>query len=591
MKINYKKWSSLRIFAAFYKNHIGLFLLDMVCALAVAAVDLIFPYVSKKCMEVYLPQNEFKTFFIVMSIMIAAYIVRSILYYIITYWGHRMGVGLETDMREVIFNHIEDLSFSFFDKNRTGKLLSRVTNDLFEISELAHHGPEDFLISVITIVGAFFILLGIDWRLALIVFAIIPAFAVFTIIQRNKMTKASMAVKSRMAEINASVEGGFSGIRTAKAFANEDIEKAKFQKINEEYFEIKKDFHNAMAVFHSGMEFAMSILSVLVIMVGGYYIMGNTMSYIELVTFSLYISTFINPIRKLGSFVEQYVTGMAGFNRFLEIMRTDLEIVDKEDAHVLENVSGDIELKHVYFSYKRRHHSEDDEDENYVNEVLKDVSFSVSKGSTFALVGPSGGGKTTISNLIPRFYDVKDGEILVDGFNIKDVTQHSLRKSIGVVQQDVFMFAGTIKDNILYGKPDASEEEIVEAAKRAEIHSEILDMKDGYDTYVGERGVMLSGGQKQRIGIARVFLKNPPIIILDEATSALDSVTEMRIQNAFDELAKGRTSIIIAHRLSTIRNADKIAVIDNNQVMEIGSHDELMANRGEYFNLVNAQMI
>lgn len=590
MKIDYKNWSSLRIFAAFYKNHIGLFILDMVCALAVAAVDLIFPYISKQCMEVYLPENAFKTFFIVMSIMIAAYIVRSVLYYIITYWGHRMGVGIETDMRETIFNHIEDLSYSFFDKNRTGKLLSRVTNDLFEISELAHHGPEDFLISIITIFGAFFILLGIEWRLALIVFAIIPAFVVFTIIQRNKMTKASMAVKSRMAEINASVEGGFSGIRTAKAFANEKVEKAKFKKINEEYFEIKKDFHHAMAIFHSGMEFAMSILSVLVIMVGGYYIMGGTLSYIGLVTFSLYISTFINPIRKLGSFVEQYVTGMAGFKRFLEIMRTDPEITDKEDAHVLENVKGNIELKHVYFSYKGRHHAEE-EDDGFVNEVLKDVSFDVKAGTTFALVGPSGGGKTTISNLIPRFYDVNDGEIIVDGFNIKDVTQHSLRKSIGIVQQDVFMFAGTIRDNILYGKPDATEEEIFEAAKRAEIHDEILAMKDGYDSYVGERGVMLSGGQKQRIGIARVFLKNPPIIILDEATSALDSVTEMRIQNAFDELAKGRTSIIIAHRLSTIRNADKIAVIDNNQIMEIGSHDELIKKNGEYKALVNAQMI
>ncbi len=584
--MDYKNSGSIKIFALFYKKHLGLFLLDMVCALLVAAVDLTFPYISKMSMEKYLPENEYKTFFTVMVIMVSAYIVRAFLYYIITYWGHRMGVYMEADMRSVLFTHIEGLSFRYFDKHRTGQLMSRVTNDLFEIAELAHHGPEDLLISSITIIGAFIILCGIEWRLALIVFAVIPLFVIFTIILRKRMADASVKVKAKQAEINATIESGFSGIRTAKAFANEEIELKKFEDTNKEYVESKRGYYNAMAIFHAGMEFALPILSVLVIMVGGYYIMKDTLSYIGLVTFSLYVSSFITPVRKLVNFVEQYMAGMAGFRRFLEIMRTDPEITDAEDALELNNVRGDIEINDVSFSYEEANGHKLDQ-----LEVLKHISLRIPAGTTLAIVGPSGGGKTTLSNLIPRFYEVSDGFISVDGHDIRSVTQQSLRRAIGIVQQDVFMFAGTIKENIAYGKPDASMEEITEAAKKAEIHEEIMQMPEQYDSYIGERGVMLSGGQKQRIGIARIFLKNPPIIILDEATSALDSITEIRIQDAFDELAKGRTSIIIAHRLSTVRNADKIAVIEDNQVVEYGTHNELMELNSEYAKLVNAQTI
>lgn len=557
----------------------GLFLLDMICALMVSAIDLMFPYISKLSMQKYLPEGMFRTFFIVMAVIVAAYILRSVLYFVITFWGHLMGARMEADLRDEVYDHIESLSFSYFDKHRTGALMSRVTNDLFEIGELAHHGPEDLLISLVTLVGAFCILCTIEWKLAVVVFAVIPAFVIFTVIMRRRMAKNSLNVKAKMAEINNTIESGFSGVRTAKAFANEDEEIKKFKATNILYIKARQGYYHAMATFHSGMEFAMSILSVLVIMVGGYFIMKDSMDYVDLITFSLYVSTFITPIRKLVAFVEQFLAGMAGFNRYLEIMRTDPEVTDKEDAIVLSEIKGSISLDHVSFSY------------NEDAEVLNDVSVEIEKGSSFAVVGPSGGGKTTLCQLIPRFYDVTSGSISIDGIDIRDVTQKSLRSLIGIVQQDVFMFAGTIRENILYGRPGATDAEMIEAAKKAEIHNEIMEMPDGYDSYIGERGVMLSGGQKQRIGIARVFLKNPPIIILDEATSALDSITETKIQHAFDELAKGRTSIIIAHRLSTIRNADRIAVVDEGCIVEMGSHAELMEKKGEYAQLVEAQAI
>ena len=585
MKFDYKNSGTIKLFVQHYKGHLGLFSLDMTCALAVSAIDLLFPYFSKRSMELFLPNYMFKTFFTVMAIFVAAYLLKACLYYIITYWGHRMGTFIEADLRDELFGHIEKLSFSFFDKNRTGQLMSRVTNDLFEITELSHHGPEDLFISCVTIIGAFCILCTIEWRLALIVFAVIPCFVIFSVILRRKMAEKSTQVKVRTSEINASIESGFSGIRTAKAFANEDIEMEKFRDSNKKYLGAKKDYYKIMGIFGAGMEFALSLLSVLVIAAGGYFIMKDSMNYIELVTFSLYVSTFISPVRKLVAFIEQYMAGMAGFKRFLEIMRTDPEIEDKPDAIILENVKGNISIKNVSFSYAPT--KEDEE----APAVLNNINVKIPAGSCFAVVGPSGGGKTTLCHLIPRFYEVSDGAIMIDGVDVRDVTQHSLRQSIGIVQQDVFMFAGTIRENIAYGKPDATMDEIIEAAKRAEIHNEIMEMPNGYDSYIGERGVMLSGGQKQRIGIARVFLKNPPILILDEATSALDSMTEIRIQSAFDELAKGRTSIIIAHRLSTIRNAVMIAVIDDNKVQEIGNHTALMEKGGQYAHLVEAQTI
>lgn len=580
MNLDYKKHGTLRLFAAHYRHHMGLFILDLACATLASLIELAFPYLSRMCIQRFLPQGMYTTFFTVMGVIVLAYILRTVCYYIITYWGHRMGCYIEADMRAELFEHIETLSFSFFNKNRTGQLMSRVTTDLFDISELSHHGPEDLFISVLTLCGAFGILCTIEWRLACLVFAVIPLFIVFTLIMRTTMAKANLRVKAKLAEINNSIESGFSGIRTAKAFANEDEEIRKFHSANRQHVEAKIGYHKAMAIFSSGMEFALSILSVIVITAGGYSIMKGRLDYVDLVTFSLYVNTFITPIRKVVTLVEQYMSGMAGFKRFVEIMRTDPEITDAEGATDLVNVKGDISFDHVSFAY-------DDTDES----TISDVSFDIPAGTSFALVGPSGGGKTTISNLIPRFYDVDSGSIMVDGYDIRNVTQRSLRLAIGVVQQEVFMFAGTIYDNIAYGKQGASYEEVIAAAVKAEIHDEIMQMPDGYDTYIGERGVMLSGGQRQRLGIARVFLKNPPIIILDEATSALDSVTESRIQHAFDELARDRTSVIIAHRLSTIRNADRIAVIENGHIVEIGSHSELIGNDGEYAALVLAQTL
>jgi len=579
VKRDFKNSGALGIFASYYRPHWKLFLLDMVCALFATATDLVFPYVSRMSMQTFLPQGMFETFFTVMAIMVTAYIIRSILYYVITYWGHALGVRIEADMRRDIFSHVQSLSFSFFDKNRTGILMSRITTDLFEITELAHHGPEDLFMSTVAIIGAFSILCTIRWELAVILFMLIPVFVVFSVLMRRRMKRANMEVKQRTAEINAAIESGISGMRTAKAFANESTEVSKFMNSNEAFKASKGEYYKAMGLFHSGVEFTMAFLQVTVIAVGGWFIMNEKMDYIDLITFSLYVTTFIQPIRKLTSFVEQFMQGMAGFSRFLEIMRTEPEIKDAADAAELKDVQGNIEYKDVSFHYKEG------------TEILHDVNLAIPAGTTLAVVGASGGGKTTLCQLLPRFYDVSGGSVLVDGIDVRSITQESLRRNIGIIQQDVFMFAGTISDNIRYGRPDATDEEIVAAAVRAEIHKEISEMPDGYDTYIGERGAMLSGGQKQRISIARVFLKNPPILILDEATSALDSVTEAKIQKSLDELSQGRTGIIIAHRLSTVRNADRIAVVDGEGVAEIGSHEELMAKGGLYSSLYSAQSL
>ena len=565
------------IFLSYYKPHLKLFILDMCCALGIALVDLAFPYVSRLSMQSLLPSGLFGTFFAVMGILLGAYALRAGMHFIVTYFGHMMGVLIEADIRRDLFQHMQDLSFSFYDKNRTGQLMSRATNDLFEITELAHHGPEDLFISLVTLIGAFCLMCTIQWRLALIVFAVVPVFVIFTVIQRRRMMRASVQVKQNMAGINGQLESSISGMRTAKAFANEDQENEKFRTSNDQFKGAKRGYYKAMAIYNAGLEFALPVMNVLTIAAGGYFIMKGQMDYIDLVTFALYISTFLTPVRKLAAFVEQFLNGMAGFKRFVELMRVQPEVADAPGAKVMPAAKGDIDIDDVSFSY--------DGGET----VLDHISIHIPQGETVAVVGPSGGGKSTLCQLIPRFYDVTGGRIRVDGQDVRSVTQHSLRQNIGIVQQDVFLFAGTIFDNIRYGRPDATEAEIMEAAKRAEIYNDIMEMPDGFQTQVGERGVMLSGGQKQRISIARIFLKNPPILILDEATSALDSVTEARIQSAFDELAKGRTTLIIAHRLSTIRNAHRIIVVDDNRIVEEGTHEELLRSGGEYASLYNAQ--
>lgn len=567
------------IFMSYIAGHKKLFGIDMLCALLVALIDLIFPYVSRYSMKVMLPNKLYATFFTVMAVMVLAYVLKAGLYYVITVIGHKMGVLVESDMRRDVFTHMQSLSFSYYDHNRTGVLMSRITSDLFEITELAHHGPENIVICTLTIVGAIAVMFVMQWQLALVITLALPLCAWFTIKQRIKMKEANIEVKRKTAEIYSAIESSISGIRTAKAFANEDQESNKFDRANEMFRGSKVEYYKSMGLFNSGMEFTTGIVQVVVIAVGGLLIMQNKMNYIDLITFSLYVSTFVSPVRKLTQFAELYMQGTAGFARFLEVMRTEPTIKDAPDAMELGAVEGKIDYNHVSFNYG-----------NGIP-VLSDVDLHIAAGQCLAVVGPSGGGKTTLCQLLPRFYDVCEGSVTVDGIDVRHVTQASLRRNIGVIQQDVFMFAGTIRENIRYGRPDATDEEIVEAAVRAQIHSEIMEMPDGYDSYIGERGVMLSGGQKQRISIARVFLKNPKILILDEATSALDTVTEQRIQASLDELSEGRTTIIIAHRLSTVKNADVIAVVEGEHIIEMGSHSELMAKNGEYAALCRAQQI
>ena len=576
MKKNYND-NPFKIFISYIAGHKKLFAVDMLCALTVSVIDLVFPYVSRVSMNRLLPEKLFPAFFAVMGIMVLAYFFKAVLYYVITVVGHRMGVLVESDMRRDIFTHMQDLSCSFYDKNRTGVLMSRITSDLFEITELAHHGPENVIICSLTIVGSLAVMYTIEWRLALVLTVVLPVCLWFTLSQRVRMKKANIEVKKKTAEIYAAIESSISGIRTAKAFANEQQESDKFDQANELFRGSKVEYYKTMGLFMSGMEFTTGIVQVLVIAVGGLLIMGGKMDYVDLVTFSLYVSTFVSPVRKLAQFSEMYMQGSAGFARFLEVMRTEPGIKDKPGAKEMGPVRGEIEYKDVSFDYG-----------NGVP-VLSHIDLHVKPGECLAVVGPSGGGKTTLCQLLPRFYDVCGGSVSVDGMDVRDVTQSSLRRNIGIIQQDVFMFAGTIRENIRYGRPDATDEEIVQAAVRAQIHNEIMEMPDGYDSYIGERGVMLSGGQKQRLSIARVFLKNPKILILDEATSALDTVTEQRIQASLDELSQGRTTIIIAHRLSTIKNADVIAVVEGEHIVEMGSHKELTDKDGIYAALCRAQ--
>ncbi|MGI6160744.1 MAG: ABC transporter ATP-binding protein [Christensenellales bacterium] len=572
---NYK----LKRFLAYYKPHMRLFILDMSCALMIALVDLGFPLVSRYALQNLLPQNLYAPFFVLAAGLVLLYVLRGGMQYIVDYWGHILGVKMEADMRRDLFSHLQKLSFSFYDKTRTGHLMSRVMNDLFEITELAHHGPEDLFISLITFIGAFIALLFIQWKLALVLFALVPALLFFTIRNRRRMSRASREVKESTAGINAGIESSISGIRVATAFSNEEYELEKFERGNRDFRKSKRHFYKAMGIYHSGMEFMTSIQYVMVIVVGGLLVMRGDMDATDIVTFTLFVSAFLQPIRRLTAFVEQYETGMAGFSRFVELMEVEPDIKDLPGAEAFGEVKGDIIIKDVSFSYDKG------------VKVLNGVNLDIKAGSRVALVGPSGGGKTTLCQLLPRFYDIDSGTITIDGRDIRQFTLASLREKIGIVQQDVFLFAGSIYDNILYGNVKASREEVEAAAKKAEIHDFVMSLEDGYDTMCGERGVMLSGGQKQRISIARIFLKNPPILILDEATSALDLETEHKIGQALDELSRGRTSLIIAHRLSTVRSADMIAFIDDEGIKEYGPHDELMAKEGYYYRLYQTQFL
>ena len=574
---DYREKSPLLIFLGYFKNHKKLFALDVSCAVGIAAIDLAFPLITRNALYEMLPNQMYRTFFTIMAVVVLSYVLRSFLNYVVAYYGHTFGIRVEADIRRDLFAHMQELSFDFYDKNRTGKLMSRLTSDLFELTELAHHGPEDLLTSVLTICGALFVMGSIRWQLALVVALTIPVFLLVVMTMRKRMGRASAAAKEKVGHINQEIESSLSGFRTAKAFANEETESRRFYEANEIFKTSKRDFHKAMGQFHSSVEFFLCSLNVLVVGFGGYYVMKGQMDYRDLITFNLYIASFVSPMRKLSSFSEMFANGFAGLKRFVDVMGTEPTVQDKENAAPLKPVRGEIRVEGVSFAY------EGDLD------VLREVNLSVQPGETIAIVGPSGGGKTTLCQLIPRFYDVSAGSIKIDGQDIRDVTQKSLHQNIGIVQQDVFLFADTIFENIRYGKPDATMEEVVEAAKKAEIYEDILAMPQGFETYVGERGTLLSGGQKQRVAIARIFLKNPPILILDEATSALDSVTEAKIQRAFDHLAVGRTTLIIAHRLSTIRNASRIVSIADGVITECGTHEELVNTGGVYSQLYKTQ--
>lgn len=572
---------SLKKFIAYYGPYKHLFFADMLCALALSGIDLAFPMIVRFLLnDVYVLSDSSKIMKYVLIIggaLLAMYIARFFCQYFITSWGHIMGARMEADMRRDLFGHLQKLSFSYYDNTNTGKLMSRIVTDLFDISELAHHGPEDIFISIIKLTGSFIILMSINVKITLILLLFTFVMLYFSVFYNKKMRNVFARNREKIANVNAQVQDSLSGIRVVKSFANEEIERTKFQKGNLEFLDTKRDSYFIMGRFFSGNGFFQGLLYLAVILSGGIFISSKALELSDLVIYILYINIFLNPIEKLINFTEQLQRGMTGFDRFLEVMETEPDIQDKEDAVEIINPKGNIEFKNVSFSYNERHN------------VLDNINIKIAEGKNIALVGPSGGGKTTFCSLIPRFYEITEGAITIDGRDIRDIKLKSLRNAIGIVQQDVYMFAGSIGENIAYGKPGATEEEIVEAAKKANIHDFIMGLEEGYDTYVGERGVKLSGGQKQRVSIARVFLKNPPILILDEATSALDNESEKFIQKSLEELSKNRTTLVIAHRLSTIRNADEIIVLTDEGIKERGNHEDLIQQRGVYAYLYNMQ--
>lgn len=565
----------LKKFFSYYRPHMGLFIIDMICAFLVAVCNLFFPFVTGNIISVYIPDKRLDLVLVWCGVLLFVYVFKAFLAYVIQYWGHVMGVRIQGDMRKDFFHHIELLPFSYFDNNKTGAIMSRIVNDLFEISELAHHGPEDLFLSAITLIGALVLIALINPWLALIVAAIVPFMCWFAVVQRRKQKAAFARMREETGEINAEAESAISGIRVAKAYTAEEHEIAKFDVANCNYQAARSRAYKSMGVFNSGMGLFTDVLYLVALLAGGLFFYYNMIDVGQLTSYILYVTMITSPIRTLTAIFEQIQNGMTGFARFYEVMNEPVE-TDAPEAQHVDKLCGDIEFKHVDFAY---------DNGNEQKQVLTDVCFSVKHGETVALVGPSGGGKTTMCHLIPRFYEVTNGVITIDGRDITKINRQDLRRNIGIVQQDVFLFGGTIFENIAYGNFDATREEVIAAAKRAKIHDYVMSLPDGYETMVGERGVKLSGGQKQRISIARAFLKNPPILILDEATSALDNVTEMQIQDALAELSQGRTTLVVAHRLSTVKNADEIMVVTADGIAEQGTHEQLMQLHGMYAEL------
>ena len=563
-------------FISYYKPHKKIFILDMTAALLVSLIGIIYPIVTRTMLGDLIPNKKYDLIIIFGVTLLLLYTVRMLLNYFIQYKGHEMGVLMQAQMRRDMFGHLEKLPFKYYDDNETGKIMSRMTNDLMDISELAHHGPENIIISVISVVASFIYLSTINIWLTLIIFCAIPFLLVISYFLRKKMREAFKESRKSIAQINASVESSISGIRVTKAYTNAEKESEKFEEGNQSFINARLKAYKAMGQFHASTSFITDIFNVIVLIAGGLFLYNGKIEFADYSAFIVSVNMFISPVMTLINFMEQYQNGVTGFERFIEILDTPIE-EDGKDAVDLENVEGHIELRDVTYNYEG------------TEDVLTHVNLNIEKGRKFALVGPSGGGKTTICHLIPHFYDYIKGEIFIDGHEIRTLTMDSLRKAIGIVQQDIYLFNASIKENILYGKLDATDEEVVEAAKRANIHDYVMSLENGYDTVIGERGVRLSGGQKQRLSIARVFLKNPPILILDEATSALDNTTEILIQQALDELCKGRTTLVVAHRLSTIKNADEIAVISDGKVVEQGNHNDLMDKNGMYAELYNLQ--